>query len=79
MQRNLQTVNQAVGNYPFLTHGGLRHQIFNEDKNGLRDSGVILRAGRKVLIDMDRYFQWLDRINGVSASEEQNNKEQVAA
>lgn len=56
---NLQTVNQFTRNYPAFRAGGLRWQIFNEDKNGLKEAGVILRLGRKVLIDVAKYFSWV--------------------
>jgi len=39
--------------------GGLRWQIFNERTNGLAESGAIIRNGRTVWIDEDRYFDWL--------------------
>lgn len=39
--------------------GGLRWQIFNEHDNGLAESGAIVRNGRTVWIDEDRYFDWL--------------------
>lgn len=36
--------------------GGLRHLIFNEETNGF--SKCVVRVGRRVLIDEDRFFQW---------------------
>ena len=42
-----------------LKVGGLRWQIFNENTNGLADSGAVVRNGRTVWIDEDRYFDWL--------------------
>lgn len=56
---NLQTVPQFSKSNPAFPVGGLRYQIFNEDKNGLKDAGAIIRVGRKVLIDTDKYFQWV--------------------
>jgi len=56
---NLQTVPQFAKSNPAFPVGGLRWQIFNEDKNGLRDSGAIVRIGRKVMIDVDKYFAWV--------------------
>ncbi len=43
--------------------GGLRHLIFNEGTNGF--SGCLVRVGRRVLIDEDKFFQWarLDQRN----------------
>jgi len=56
---NLQTVTQFAENNPAFPVGGLRWQIFNEDKNGLKAAGAIIRVGRKVLIDAEKYFQWV--------------------
>jgi hypothetical protein len=56
---NLLTVPQFSTKYPAFTVGGLRSQIFNENHNGLKESGAIIRVGRKVLIDTDRYFSWV--------------------
>ena len=56
---NLQTVSQFVEQNPAFKIGGLRWQIFNEEKNGLKEAGAIVRIGRKVLIDSDRYFTWV--------------------
>lgn len=43
----------------FLTMGGLRFQIFHEETNGLAASGAIVRLGRKILIDEQKYFAWV--------------------
>ena len=60
MQPNLATVRTLAQRYPdVITEGGLRWEIFNKDKNGLSESGAILKRGRKILIDTDRYFDWL--------------------
>jgi hypothetical protein len=42
--------------------GGLRHLIFHEKKNGF--SECVVRVGRRVLIDEDKFFQWAEKING---------------
>ena len=65
----LQTVSQFSGNNPAFTVGGLRWQIFNEDTNGLKESGAIIRLGRKVMIDTDRFFDWLYSQNDTSQSD----------
>jgi len=60
MQPNLETVRTLAQKYPdVITEGGLRWEIFNEKSNGLKESGAIIRRGRKILIDTDRYFPWL--------------------
>lgn len=42
--------------------GGMRHLIFHAKTNGF--DKVILRAGRRVLIDEEAFFKWLDEKNG---------------
>ena len=60
MNPNLETVRSLAQKYPdVLTEGGLRWQIFNEKNNGLKEAEAIIRVGRKVLIDADRYFAWV--------------------
>jgi hypothetical protein len=54
------TVQQFPTKYPAFTKGGLRHLIFNEEKNGLKASGAIIRMGRKVLIHEDKFFAWVE-------------------
>ena len=61
--RNVSTVKQFCVRNPAFTEGGVRWQIFNEETNGLAESGAIIRMGRRVLIDEDRFFDWLDRQN----------------
>ena len=57
---NLETVKTLAEKHPgVIKEGGIRWEIFNKDKNGLAESGAILKRGRKVLIDTDRYFDWL--------------------
>lgn len=61
--RHLLTVKQFAAKHPAFPEGGLRWQIFHEDTNGLAESGAVVRSGRKVLIDEDRYFENLDSQN----------------
>jgi hypothetical protein len=53
------TVNQLVQKQPCLTIGGVRMWIFHEEKNGLKQSGAIMRIGKKLIIDEDKFFAWL--------------------
>jgi len=41
--------------------GGLRHLIFYANTNGF--DKVIRRAGRRVLIDEQAFFEWMDEQN----------------
>ena len=61
--RNLATIKQFVEKHQAFTAGGIRWQIFNEATYGLVAAGVVLRCGRKVLIDETRYFDWLVGMN----------------
>lgn len=68
--RDLFTVQQFAARRPAWTPPALRNLILNaEDRvnsrgerikgNGLSDAGVIVRVGRRVLIDEDRFFHWI--------------------
>ena len=43
--------------HPWPPPAGLRHLIFNADKNGFKT--VIVRIGRRVLIDESEWFKWV--------------------
>ena len=58
--RILLTVRQFVERHPFVTEGGVRFQIFKRLENGLEKSGALIRLGRKILIDENKYFDWID-------------------
>lgn len=64
---NLSTVNQFVSKHPAFTIGGIRALVFNENTNGLAKAGAIIRIGRKVLIDEDRFFSWVVSQNSSGA------------
>ena len=69
---NLATVENAAKHFANAgqTPGAIRCNIFKADSrlnsrgetilgNGLADHGAIIRRGRRVLIDLDRYGSWL--------------------
>jgi len=60
------TVKQFSQRHPAFPEGGLRHRIFHAESNGLAESGAIIRNGRRVLIDEERFFAWL-RERGAAA------------
>ncbi len=60
-----------IPGYEWLTAPALRHLLFQAKArfdsrgrpipgNGLEEIGAIIRIGRKVLIDLDRFDEWLD-------------------
>jgi hypothetical protein len=57
------TVNQFTQKHIAFTKGGMRSLIFNENSNGLANSGAIVRLGRKVLINDEKFFVWLEEQN----------------
>lgn len=54
------TIKQFTKRHPAFTVGGLRHEIFNADTNGLAESGAIVRNGGKILIKEAAYFSWME-------------------
>ena len=57
------TVNQLCDKHKAFKIGGVRAQLFNADKNGLKESGAIIRSGRKILINEQKWFSWLESQN----------------
>jgi len=58
--RNPSTISQLREDNPAFTEGGIRWQIFNSERNGLAEAGAIIRIGRRIYIDADAYFAWLE-------------------
>lgn len=73
----IHTTKQFSAKYPAFTEASLRNLIFKAEPrrstkgeicgNGLIEAGAILRIGRKVLIDEDRFFEWVRRQNRETA------------
>ena len=61
MTRNLRRVNQFLQDNPAFTNGQIRWLIFNSHSNGLDEAGAIVRMPRRVFIDIDRFFEWLEQ------------------
>lgn len=57
---DLLTVNQFCDVHKAFNPGGIRWQIFNEKTNGLSKSGAIIRVGRSVYINQEKYFAWIE-------------------
>ena len=58
------TVTQFHEKHKAFTMGGLRALIFNEEMNGLAESGAIVRVGKKILIHEPTFFNhWLPSQN----------------
>ena len=74
LQQPLYKVAQFVKAEPAFTESGIRNYIFKAQPrqstkgvipgNGLLECGAIIRVGRKVLIDRDKFLFWVRRQNG---------------
>ena len=60
MARRLQTVSQFAAERGF-TEPSIRWWIFNAATNGMQTLGVVMRIGRRVYIDPDKFDTWLER------------------
>lgn len=56
----LSTVNQFADKQPAFTRSSLRGLIFDEKTNGLAKAGAIIHIGRKVLINEEKFFSWIE-------------------
>jgi hypothetical protein len=56
---NYLTVNQFIATHKAFSYGGMRALIFNANSNKLASSGAITRIGRKILINEDLFFEWV--------------------
>jgi hypothetical protein len=54
------TVKQFAEKHKLFSVPAIRYQILNADKNGLSDSGALIRVGRKVLLHEAKYFAWIE-------------------
>ncbi len=55
----LFTINQFTEKHKAFNEGSIRWILFNRKSNGLEASGALLHNGRRILIDEDRFFDWL--------------------
>lgn len=72
-RRVIINVRQFSKRNPAFTESALRNLIFKADErpganctipgNGLIEAGAVVRIGRKVLIDEDRFFEWVEAQN----------------
>lgn len=56
----LLTRAELVDRVAWLSPGQLRHLLNHREQNGLAESGAIVRLGRALRIDLDRFGKWLD-------------------
>ncbi len=63
MTSNLTTVQALAKGGPF-SEASIRWWIFNAASNGMAASGALVRIGRRVYIDSDRFEGWIRSNNG---------------
>ena len=56
---NYLTVNLFCEEYKAFKPGGIRALIFNADSNGLAKAGGVVRVGKKVLLNVPKFFDWV--------------------
>jgi len=56
---NILNVAQLSKARPVFTQASLRWLIFQAEQNGLAKSGAIIRLGRRVLIDEEKFLGWV--------------------
>lgn len=62
IKRNLQSVAGLAADGPF-SEGQLRWWIFTSASNGLDVANAVVRVGRRVYIDLDRFNDWIEQQN----------------
>lgn len=58
-RRIVLTVAQLAERQPGLSVGSIRWDLFNRTTNGLAESGALMMRGRRILIDPDKYLEWM--------------------
>ncbi len=62
LKKRLATIKEFCRENTQFREGGIRALIFHSDDNGFRK--VLVRVGRKILLDVDAFELWLDQANG---------------
>jgi hypothetical protein len=57
---NVLTIRQIANANPAFSEASMRWLVFNAATNGLQEAGVIIRLGRRVLIDTEKFGLWLE-------------------
>lgn len=60
-QKRFIPVKEFAKTHPWPSENALRHLIFNSNDNGFDQ--VVKRVGRRVLIDEDAFYEWIEKQN----------------
>lgn len=58
----LLSLKAMTQRHPAFTEEALRGLIKRRDRNGLKESGALIRAGRRVLIHEQRFIAWAEEL-----------------
>ncbi len=64
MDTPYQSITHFTAANPSFRPGGIKALIHHEKTNGLKESGAIIRIGRKkILINVEKFFSWVEAQN----------------
>jgi len=63
---NYHPIKEIARRNPAFSEPSLRWHIFNAAKNGLAESGAIVRVGRRVLIHEGRFCAWIESVGAAA-------------
>lgn len=66
MTKYMLSIKDFCTQFPTFKYGQVRNLIYYENRNGLNDMQVILRIGKRIYIDVDRWFAWIEKINHIT-------------
>lgn len=58
--RHLLTIRQFAERHPAFPEGSLRWHVFHARQNGLERLDAVKRIGRRVYLDEEKFFTWVD-------------------
>jgi len=61
VRQRLYTVAQLCEAEPALRAGAIRRDLLKREINGLAGSGALVFRGRNILIDRERYLDWISQ------------------
>ena len=56
---NITTVIKLAEKHDGLTEQSIRWALFNADRNGLAETGAVVRKSRRIFIVEEKYLTWL--------------------
>ncbi len=67
LARSRRTVSPLAQALPAFDEPALRRLIFHAEEKGL--AGAVVRVGRRVYFDIDRFNRWLEKQRGLQPGE----------